>query len=77
MALLGIAFIVVGGFFMVHCGSNHGGMDPDLCALTVVSLVIVLLVGPLVSGRLRPDTAPALVLVAIAPLDLPPKFSRS
>ncbi|MBI2202320.1 MAG: hypothetical protein HYU41_00430 [Candidatus Rokubacteria bacterium] len=77
VALLGVTLVLVGGFLMIHCGGHDGAMDPDLCAITAVSLAIVLLVGPLLSGRLGAEVAPALVLLTLVPLDLPPKFSRS
>jgi hypothetical protein len=51
-------------------------MSPDLCALMLaVSLAIVLLPGPLLSGWARPDLPSRLVLAPIQALDPPPKLA--
>ena len=51
-------------------------MSPDLCVLMLaVSLTVVLLPGPLLSGWARPDLPSRLVLVPVHALDPPPKLA--
>ena len=63
----------------VHAMADDEAMAPDLCVLMLaVSLTIVLLPGPLLSGWARPDLPSRLVLAPVHALDPPPKsFSLS
>lgn len=76
VSLLSAILIVAGAFAALHCVDDHG-MDPDLCAMLMGAVTIVVLAGLLVSGRLAADIAPTLTPFALAPLALPPEISRS
>jgi hypothetical protein len=59
-----------------HAMADDEGMSPDLCVLMLaVSLTIVLLPGPLLSGWARSDLRPRLVLAPVHALDPPPKLA--
>lgn len=62
-----------------HAMADDEGMSPDLCVLMLaVSLAIVLLPGPLLSGWAPPDLPSRLLLAPAHALDPPPKsFSLS
>lgn len=57
-----------------HAMADGEAMAPDPCILMLaVSLTIVLLPGPLLSGWTRPDLPSRLVLAPVHALDPPPK----
>ncbi len=57
-----------------HAMVDDEGMAPDLCVLMhAVSLTVVLLPGPLLSGWALPELPSRLVLAPVHALDPPPK----
>ncbi len=57
-----------------HAMADDEGMAPDFCVLMLaVSLTVVLLPGPLLSGWARPDLASRLAIAPVPASDPPPK----
>lgn len=76
-ALIVTALVILAvGFCLVHVNHHQGapdGMCPDPCAMTVPSLVLVLLAGHLVSGLLLLDSPRRVYAFSLALLDPPPR----
>lgn len=77
-AILGAVLLVLAtGLCLVQAGhatGDDGGMSPDLCVLMLaVSLSVVLLPGPLLSGWTQPDLRSRLALAPVHASDPPPK----
>jgi hypothetical protein len=75
--LAAVLLAVASGLCVLAAGqamADDEGMAPDLCVLMLaVSLTIVLLPGPLLSGWAPPDLPSRLVLAPVHALDPPPK----
>ncbi len=79
-AILAVVLLALAGGVCV-LGGAHGmadgaGMSPESCFFTLaVSLTVVLLPGPLLSGWARRDLPSRLVLAPVHALDPPPKLA--